>query len=99
MLGNAVSSSTPSDFQPSSHIGVLGSCPAMNFHATVGFKGCPYAAVGMQRALDSAIGLPGRPAGASWRLGFLMAAEVSSSFMTSARRAPYRLPADALSPL
>jgi hypothetical protein len=25
-----VSSSTPKDFQPNSHMGVLGSCPAMN---------------------------------------------------------------------
>ena len=40
-----------------------------------------YDAVGMQRALDSAIGLPSRSTSALWMLGFLMPAEVSSSFM------------------
>ena len=43
--------------------------------------GCAYAAVGMQRALDSAIGLPSRPTSASWILVFLMPAEVSRNFM------------------
>ena len=43
--------------------------------------GCPYIAVGMQRALDSAIGLPSRSTSASWMLGFLMPADVSSNFM------------------
>src|SRR4051794_21118004 len=35
----------------------------------------------MQRALDSAIGLPRRPTSASWMLVFLIPAEVSRSFM------------------
>src|SRR5262245_35293188 len=79
MLGNAVSSSTPSVFHPSSHIGVLGSWPLMNFHATPGFSGCPYDAVGMQSALDSAIGLSRRSTRAAWMLWFLTPAEVRSS--------------------
>ena len=41
--------------------------------------GCPYVAVGMQRALDSAIGLPSRSTSASWMLVFLMPAEVRRS--------------------
>src|SRR6476659_5358676 len=81
MLGSAVSSSTPSDFHPSSHIGHLGSCPLMNRHAAPGpAMGCPYDAVGMQRASHSAIGLPRRSTSASWMLGFLIPAEVSRSF-------------------
>ena len=43
--------------------------------------GCPYAAVGMQRALDSAIGLPRRSTSALWMLVFLMPADVRSSLM------------------
>src|SRR6266496_6755738 len=82
MLGSAVSSSTPKDFQPSSHMGVSGSCPLMNRHARSGVTwGCPYPAVGMQRALHSAIGLPSRSMSALWMLGFLMPAEVRRYFM------------------
>ena len=44
--------------------------------------GCAYEAVGMQRALDSAIGLPRRSTSASWMLAFLMPAEVSRSLTT-----------------
>src|SRR5215218_6850426 len=82
MLGSAVSSSTPKDFQPNSHMGVLGSCPLTNFHAS---SGCPRTcvAVGMQRALDSAIGLPSRSTSALWMLVFLMRAEVRRSLMLS----------------
>ena len=43
--------------------------------------GCPYDAVGMQRALDSAIGLPSRSTSALWMLVFLMPADVRRSFM------------------
>src|SRR4051812_918643 len=83
MLGSAVSSSTPRDFQSSSHIGVLGSRPLMNCHVFVPgpTMGCPYMAVGMQRALDSAIGLPRRSTSASWMLAFLMPADVRRSLM------------------
>src|SRR5580765_2062496 len=82
MLGSAVNSSTPRDFQPSSHIGQAGSCPLMNCHAfSPGpTQGCPYIAVGIQRALDSLIGLPSRSTSAPWMLAFLMPADVRRSF-------------------
>jgi len=41
-----------------------------------------YVAVGMQRALDSAIGLPSMSTSAFWMLAFLMPAEVRRSFIT-----------------
>jgi hypothetical protein len=44
--------------------------------------GCPYVAVGMQRALASAIGLPRSSTSASWMLVFLMPADVSSNLMS-----------------
>ena len=84
MLGSAVSSSTPNDIQPSSHIGVLGSRPVMNFHAWPAPPGLACDAVGMQRALDSAIGLPKRSTSAPWMLVFLMPAEVRRNFMMRA---------------
>ena len=81
MLGSAVSSSTPSDFQPSSHMGVE-ACPLMKRQAEPGpLMGCPYDAVGMQRALESAIGLSSRSTSADWMLEFLMPADVSRSLM------------------
>jgi hypothetical protein len=40
-----------------------------------------YVAVGMQRALDSAIGLPSRSTSVLWMLVFLMPADVSRNFM------------------
>src|SRR5262245_15585999 len=43
--------------------------------------GCPYNAVGMQRASDSAIGLPSRSTSAFLMLVFLMPADVRRSFM------------------
>jgi hypothetical protein len=43
--------------------------------------GCPYVAVGMQRALHSAIGLPRSSTSASRMLEFLMPADVSRSLM------------------
>ena len=62
--------------------GASGSCPLMKRHALTGPTwGCPYPAVGMQRALDSAIGLPSRSTSALWMLAFLMPADVSRSFM------------------
>src|ERR671919_2591436 len=72
MLGNAVSSSTPKDFQPSSHMGVLASCPLMNRQACPAPPGMPCVAVGMHRALDSAIGLPRSSTSALRMLAFLM---------------------------
>jgi hypothetical protein len=76
MLGSAVSSSTPKDFQPSSHMGVRSSRPVMNRHAWPAPPGRACVAVGMQRALDSAIGLPNRSTKASRMLAFLMPADV-----------------------
>ena len=55
--------------------------------------GCAYSAVGMQRASDSAIGLPSSSSSASWMLAFLMPAEVRRSFNlseTAPRRATHR---------
>src|SRR5215203_1411571 len=75
MLGSAGSSSTPKDFQPSSPIGV-GTRPLMNRHAKAAPPGKAYVAVGMQRALDSAIGLPRSSTSALWMLVFLMPADV-----------------------
>ena len=42
--------------------------------------GCPYNAVGMQRASHSAVGLPSSSTSASWMLAFLMPADVRRSF-------------------
>jgi len=77
MLGSAVSSSTPRDFQPSSHIGSADP-PVMNRHAPAPgpAMGCPYIAVGMQSALDSTIGLPSKSTSALRMLAFLMPADV-----------------------
>ena len=82
MLGSAVNSSTPKDFQPSSHIG-LSDRPLMNCHdlSPGPTMGCPYIAVGMQRALDSAIGLPSRSISAPRMLAFLMPADVRRSLI------------------
>jgi hypothetical protein len=44
--------------------------------------GWPYPAVGMQRAVDSAIGLSRRSTSVSWMDGFVTPADVSSSFTT-----------------
>src|SRR5215207_11092936 len=52
MLGSAVSSSNPKDFQPSSHMGQIGSLLLVNRNAKAAPPGKAYVAVGMQRALD-----------------------------------------------
>src|SRR5437762_1281556 len=79
-LGRAVSSSTPSDFQPNSHRGVS-AFPQISRQAMAAPPDMAYAAVGMQRALDSAIGLPSRSTSALWMLVFLMPAEVRRNLM------------------
>src|SRR4051812_25820873 len=80
MLGSAVSSRTPRDFHPRSHMGIS-DLPLMKRHGPAGVaQGGLYPAVGIQSALDSAIGLPKRATSASRRLLFLTPAEVSSSF-------------------
>src|SRR5690242_20846544 len=63
-------------------MGARGSCPLMNSHALRGpAMGCPYTAVGMQRASHSAIGLPSSSTSASWMLAFLMPADVRRYFI------------------
>src|SRR4051812_48881564 len=80
MLGSAVSSSSPSDLQPRSHIGA-GVRPATKRQADAGVHlGCPYSAVGMHRALQSVIGLPKRSTSALRMLAFLIPPEVRRSF-------------------
>src|SRR5689334_24160578 len=80
MVGSAVSSSTPNDFQPKSHMGD-GLRPAMKRQAEAGVHiGCPYSAVGMQRAPASPIGLPRSCTSAEWMLGFVTPPDVSKSF-------------------
>jgi hypothetical protein len=55
----------------------------MKHHAPPGSTlGCPYDAVGMQMALESAIGLPRRSTSAWWMLGFLTPPDVRRSFKT-----------------
>src|SRR5262245_17261914 len=80
MLGSEVSSRTPNDFQPNSHMG-LAVNPLMNRYDIEGPPGKGRIAVGMQRAFDSAIGLPSRSSSALWMLVFLIPAEVSRNFM------------------
>src|SRR5437773_9883838 len=54
----------------------------MKRHAPPGLPaGCPYPAVGIHRASESAIGLPTRSTSASWMLGFLMPADVRRNLM------------------
>src|SRR5262245_23514117 len=81
MLGSAVSSSAPTDFHPSSTMGSADR-PLMNSHPrTPGpTLGCPHIAVGMHRAVQSAIGFSSRSSSALWMLAFLTPADVSSSF-------------------
>src|ERR1700678_4240184 len=82
ILGSAVSSSTPIDFHPSSVMG-LGDRPLMNRHGPPGSPyRPPYPAVGMQRALASAIGLPRRSTSAARMLAFLTPESVRRSFIT-----------------
>ena len=81
MLGSAVSSSTPKDFQPNSHMGQMGCRPLISRHAWPAPPGRAYAAVGMQSALDSVIDLPSRSTSASRVLVLVMPAEVRRSLM------------------
>src|SRR5262245_11107563 len=81
MLGSAVSSKRPTDFQPKSLIGP-GDFPATKRHADAGVHmGCPYSAVGMHNALHSAKGLPRRRSSAPRMLALVTPPDVRSSFM------------------
>ena len=57
--------------------------------------GCPYCAVGMHKAADSAIGLPRRSTNAWWMLAFLTPAEcvdrVATLFTETERRAKMKV--------
>ena len=81
MLGSAVSSSTPIDFQPRSTMG-FSDFPLMNRQAfSPGpTHGCPYCAVGMHRALESAIGLPSSSTSVSRMLVLVTPPDVRRSF-------------------
>src|SRR5215471_15050910 len=85
MLGSAVSSSTPRDFQPSSHRGVSAT-PWISWYAIDAPLAKGYAAVGMQRALESVIGLPSSSTSVLRMLVLLMPAEVRRSRMRPFRR-------------
>src|SRR5450432_1681405 len=75
MLDSAVSSRTPTDFQPKSP------WPAMKRQAEAGVhQGWPYSAVGMHRALESSIGLPSRSTSASRMLVLVTPPDVRRSF-------------------
>src|ERR1700739_4679742 len=80
MRGSAVSPSPPNDFQPNSHKG-LKADPQISLQAMPAPPGRAYAAVGIQRALDSEIGLPSSAPRASWMLVFVIQAEVRRSLM------------------
>src|SRR6478672_12578857 len=81
MLGSAVSSSTPTDFQPRLTMG-WSEVPLMNRQAPAPGPtlGCPYCAVGMHRALESPIGLPSISTNASRMLGLVTPPDVRRSF-------------------
>src|SRR5436305_11256210 len=79
MLGSAVSSRTPTDRQPSSVMGVDAE-PLMTRYAISAPLDIAYTAVGMQSALDAAIGLPSNSTSASEMLAFFTPADVSRSF-------------------
>jgi hypothetical protein len=81
MLGSAVSASTPTACQPRSTIR-FSDLPLMNSQdsAPGPTHGWPYSAVGMHRALESAIGLPSRSTRARRMLAFVTPADVSSRF-------------------
>jgi hypothetical protein len=75
----------------------VGVCPAICRHAITAVLGSmPYIAVGMHKAVDSAMGLPSMSTSAARMLWLLTPPEVRSSFMTrlprglTSRRPPRR---------
>jgi hypothetical protein len=60
--------------------------PLMKRHGKKGSPWPPYAAVGMQRALDWAIGFSRRPTSSSWMLAFVTPESVRRSFIMSVPR-------------
>src|SRR5438128_572164 len=85
MLGSAVSSKRPTDFQPRSLMGA-GDFPETKRQADAGVHmGWPYSAVGMHKALHSPKGFPRRASSAQRMVAFETPPEVRSSFMFRAR--------------
>src|SRR6185369_17575916 len=81
MVGSAVSSRRPTDFQPRL-LKCHGGSPTTKPRTETGpHTGWPHCAVGMQSALDSAIGLPSRSMSASRMLGFVTPPDVRSNFI------------------
>src|SRR3954469_2410988 len=81
MVGSAVSSRTPSDFHGNAVMPPQGGKPLMKPRTDTGpHTGWPHCAVGMQRALQSAIGLPSRSTSASLMLGLVTPPDVRRSF-------------------
>jgi hypothetical protein len=83
MLGSAVSSRTPRDFQPNPHNG-LAADPVISRYAEAAPPGNAYVAVGTQRALHSAIDLPKRSTSESWMLALVMPPEVRKNLRGAA---------------
>jgi hypothetical protein len=77
-----VSSSKPSDLQPSSQSGLFAS-PRIASNTFPLPPGKGYIPVGTKRAFDSDIDLPSKSTSASWMLGFAMPLDVSKSFTES----------------
>src|SRR5690349_23970378 len=90
MLGSAVSSNTPKDFQPSPNKEAEYS-PQICFHATTAPPGKAYAAVGIQSALDSEIGLPSSSTSVLRMLVLFAPADVRRSFMILLRESVLQL--------
>jgi hypothetical protein len=82
MLGSAVSSSNPNDFQPNSQKGSPND-PQITLRAISAPPAMAYIAVGTKRALAASIGLPRRSTSALWMLVLLIPAEVRRSFIVS----------------
>ena len=59
----------------------VGVCPAICRHGITAVLGMPYIAVGMHKAVDSAMGLPSKSASASRMLWLLTPPEVRRSFI------------------
>ena len=83
MLGSAVSSRTPRDFQPNPHKGLAADPrdqPVTRRQLRLGMR---MIAVGMHRALHSAMGLPNRSTSESWMLALVMPPEVRRNLMAT----------------
>src|SRR3954451_18456014 len=81
IVGSAESSRSPNDFHCIEVKPPHGGMPLTNPRAETGPQlGCPHCAVGMQRAVASAVGLPNRSTSARRMLVFVTPPDVSRSF-------------------